>query len=556
MSSHRSPVENHTPATRSPWYEKLEERIATRSDILAASLLALGFGWRIWLAQATFFNTDEAWHFSVANQDSLAAAFKASLTLAHPPLMILLLYFWKHLVSSDAMLRLPGVLAGTLFCWVFHRWLGTLFGNAVAWCGLIFSAFLPPMIVLSAELRQYSWVLLFAVASAYFLERGFARDSARALLLSSVCLWLALLSHYSAFLFAASLGIYAVLRMIGRRPSTPVVTVWAVGQAVGVALAVFLVKTHVAKLASVYPGEPLHRFGDFYLAEVYFHPGRESLPHFLYRGTFGVFRFLCAQRTAGHLTTILFVIGIVLLLWRKDEAGSQVSSRLLALLLTLPFLLNWIAVVAGFYPYGRTRQCVYLAIFGIGGVGVTLARIAVNRISLALGMAASIVAICHLFGTPHSLDMLVNAEQRQDHMQQAIAFIRTHVSPADIVFTDKPTSFQLMHSLCGPRPVRVVQSASGFDSFDCDAIRVISTNLGDGSLTAQSFPTKLREMERSYSPRTAVWVVQAAWSSGLGETLGNTSEEFAGIEPQVFDRYIEIFQVPANAGSAAPSGAR
>ena len=45
-----------------------------------------GFVWRIWLAQATFLNADEAWHFAVANRTSLSAAYNASLTLAHPPL--------------------------------------------------------------------------------------------------------------------------------------------------------------------------------------------------------------------------------------------------------------------------------------------------------------------------------------------------------------------------------------------------------------------------------------------------------------------------------------
>jgi len=60
---------------------------------MAAALVVLGFCYRLWLAHATFFNTDEAWHFSVANQDSLLAVYKASLTLAHPPLLVVILYF-------------------------------------------------------------------------------------------------------------------------------------------------------------------------------------------------------------------------------------------------------------------------------------------------------------------------------------------------------------------------------------------------------------------------------------------------------------------------------
>jgi hypothetical protein len=548
-----------------------EQRSGIVPNLFAAGVLAAGFCWRLWLAHATFLNTDEAWHLSVANQNSLMEAYRASLTLAHPPLLVFVLYFWKYLGSSDLFLRLPGVLAGTIFCWVFYKWLALLFGRAAAWCALIFAAFLPPMIVLSAELRQYSWMLLFAVSAAYLLERACSENSWLAMLLSSLCLWLAMLSHYSAFLFAGALGIYAIVRVSAQRPAKAVIGIWAGGQTIGVALAAFLFTSHITKLGAVYPGAPLRRFGDFYLADVYFHPGKETLLHFLYRGTFGIFRFICAQRTAGHLTTVLFVVGLVLLLWKGEtlqaigskgsgpqenasqngESSSFPRSRNLALLLLLPFFLNWIAVIAGFYPYGRTRQCVFLAIFGIAGVSYCLARIAGNRTVWAAALAVAIMAMCHIFGTPHSLDMIVSAEQRHEHMDAAIAFIRSSLASADVLFTDKPTSFQLMHYLCGPRPVSIHSSGDGFDSFDCEGIRVISTTLDDGSLTARSVPGKLRAMESSYPPNFArtIWVMQAAWSDGLGEELRREGGhpygiEFSQIEPHVFDRYIEVFKLP------------
>lgn len=529
------------------WYRRLEPRLGQHAEIVAAALVGGGFCWRLWLAHATFFNTDEAWHYSVANQSSLVEAYRASLSLAHPPLMIFVLYFWKHLGASDVMIRLPGVIAGSVFCWVFYTWLAFLFGRTVAWCGLVFAAFLPPMIVLSAELRQYSWLLLFSCLALYFVERSLAEDSAHLMWLSSLSLWLAMLSHFSALLVAASLGVYAILRIISERHRAHVIAAWVIGQAVGVALAAFLYRTHISNLAAIYPGNPLRRFGDFYLSDVYFHPGKESLLHFLYRGTFGVFRFICAQRTAGHLTTILFLAGIFLL-WRQknDATGRLARARWAALLLVLPFMLNWMAVVAGLYPYGRTRQCAFLAIFGIAGISVTLATLTRNRSTLAVVLAGVIIATCHLFGTPHSLDMLAVAEQRHEHMERAIEFIRKEVSPGDVLFTDMPTSFQLLHYLCGPTPVAVETSESGFDSFGCSGIRVISTALADGSLTPQTFPLKLRQMEQSFTvtPSTTIWVVQGAWSSGLGEALSLQSEPFAGIDPSVFDRYLEVFRLP------------
>jgi hypothetical protein len=74
---------------------------------------------------------------------------------------------------------------------------------------------------------------------------------------------------------------------------------------------------------------------------------------------------------------------------------------------------------------------------------------------------------------------------------------------------------------------------------------VISTNLDDGSLTPQSFPEKLRKLKDNYflNSTPAIWVVQMAWSSGLGEAL-RRDYVFAEIEPHVFDRYIEVFRLP------------
>jgi hypothetical protein len=168
-------------------------------------------------------------------------------------------------------------------------------------------------------------------------------------------------------------------------------------------------------------------------------------------------------------------------------------------------------------------------------------------------LALIIVAACHLLGTPHSLDMLATAEQKREHMERAVEFLRSKVTTADILFTDRPTSLQLMRYLCGPKPVSVELSGEGFAAFPCNGIQVISTALGEGCLTPQSFPERLREMAHTYnlSPATTIWVVQASWSTGLGEALRDHGQEFARIKPQVFDRYIEVFELPPRLSSPA-----
>ncbi len=528
-------------------YERLAARVRKYPDLIAAALVGLGFCWRVWLAQATFFNTDEAWHYSVANQSSLLAAYKASLTLAHPPLMVFVLYFWRHLGTSDLMLRLPGVGAGTIFCWVFYKWLNILFGRTVAWCGLIFASFLPPMIGLSTELRQYSFMLMFAVTAAYFLERAWDDNSARMIALSSISLYLAMLSHYSAFLFAASLGIYALLRILWQRPAATVILSWAAGQAVGVGLAVLLYVTHIAKLSAVYPvAQPLDRFGDFYLSDWYFHAGRDRLMPFLYRGTFGVFRFTFGHTGVGQIAAFLFIVGVALSLRRGSSPTGRPPLMIATLLLT-PFVLNWVAVVAGLYPFGRTRQCIFLGVFGLAGVSFVISKIAKGRAGPAAAIALGVVAICQLFGTLQGRDMLPRAEQRHEHMDQALQFIRSSVSPADVIFTDRATSFQLRHYLCRQDAVTVDRSSGGFESFRCDGRRIVSTGANDGALTAENLMSQLEDARRDYSLNPATtWVVQGGWSAGLGEALRG-SPGFSELQIHSFGRYLEVFRLPPSA---------
>lgn len=526
---------------------------ASLDELAAAGVVVLGLVWRLWRAHATFFNTDEAWHFSVANQNSLSAVYKASLTLAHPPLLVFISYFWRHLGTSELMLRLPGVVAGTVFCWVFYKWLGLLSERSVAWVGLILAVFLPPMIALSAELRQYSWMLMFAVSAAYFLERALACQSASMMGLSSVCVCLAMLSHYSAFLFAACLGIYAMVRMLSRRPPTAVVAGWAAGQAAGVGLAGFLYQTHIAKLSTVYPvAQPLERFGDFYLADWYFHAGRDRLLPFLYRGTFGVFRFIFGQTAVGQIAAVLFVAGVAILISDRrisgEEAGfkNRASARVIAVLLGIPFVLNWAAVAAGLYPYGRTRQCVFLAVFALAGVSVGLSRMVRNRIGPAVSLALVMVAACQAFGTLQGRDLLPLAEQRREYMEQALEFIRGAVPKDDVILTDKATSFQLRHYLCHQKPVEIEHAADGRETFTCDGLRVVSTGTSAGALTADDLLDKAKEVRRVYglNPDAGFWVVQGGWASGLGESVRGKFPAFSGIETHPFGRYLEVFKLP------------
>jgi len=524
------------PSSKAPVLASHPENVSTQTDWFAAALLAVGFCWRVWLAHATFFSPDEAWHFSLANRESVRLAYNASLTISHPPLLILILHFWRVLGTSNLVLRLPSVIAGTVFCWIFYRWLGVIASRAVAIAGLILVCLLGPMIVMSAEVRQYPLLLMFSAAAAWLFELALSPESSALMLASSACLCLAMLSHYSAFFVAAALGAYAILRILQQRPSLSVLLSWIGGQIVGIAVAGFLYKTHLGRLNALLYQALLPQQ---YLSGQYFHPASDHLLPYLYRGTFGIFRFVLGQTQIGQLAVLLFIAGAIFLL-RQEQAADRSRRRAFAILLLLPFFLNWLAAAAGFYPYGRMRQCLFLAIPVLAGVSVCVARSFRERVAPSAALALLIVVLCHALGTPQDRDELPLADQRHQHMDQAIEFIRSHVAPEDVILTDKASSYQLAHYLCDQKPVQIESTDQGNETFGCRGLRVISTGPTAGQLTPQNLIPALATLHTSGH----IWIVQAAWAHGLGESIRSESPAFTDVELHTFGRFIEVFKMP------------
>jgi len=525
------------------WLDRLESRFRRYSSLIAAILLAFGFLWRLWLAHATFFNTDEAWHFFLANQDSAQQAYKASLTISHPPLLILVEYFWRALGTSNLVLRLPAVIAGALSCWIFYRWLNLVAGAATAWAGLILSAFLAPMISTSAEVRQNPLLLMFAVAAIYFFDRALSGGSALAMLASAACLVFAMLSHYSAFFVAAALGVYSILRMWTQPPAKPVIAAWIVGQTSGVTVAAFLYKTHLGRLGSVLK-EALPP--QQYLASSYFQAGSDHVVPFLYRGTIGVFRFVFGQTQIGQFAVVLFAVGVVLLFLRRGPDRGR--DRTLGILLMLPLVLNWFAVAAGAYPFGRMRQCMFLAIFFLAGISVALAWIAHERSIISAVLALAIVLLCHAFGTLQDRDAFPLAEQRHEHMDAAIQFVRSEVLPGDVILTDKATSYQLLHYLCHQKPAASDPPFEGLEVFRCDRFVVLSTGPFEGALSVPTILARWIDARGFPNVTGDVWVVEGGWATGMGEQLRSSpalsQPALAQIDVHSFGRYLEIIKMP------------
>jgi len=506
-------------------------------------LLLLGFAVRLWRASGTFLNPDEAMHFLAANQNSWGLAYRTSLNLAHPPLLVFVLHAWRHFGTSELILRMPSILAGTAFCWLTYKWTSMLFRRPVAWIVFILTLFLPSTIDLSSEVRQYALLLAFAMGSAYLLERGLENNSGWAMLFSGVSLWLAMSSHYSAFLFGAALGIYALFRMQAHRPSWKLFVLWAISQVAAIGLGCFFYLTHFPHLShGADPGStiPYTWTASPYLPTSYFVPGKINPLLFIFARTGGVFQYAFAQAIVGDAAYLAFVIGVVFL-FRKLDAG-LVPSRQLGALLILPFIVNCAAALARAYPYGGTRHSAFLIPFALAGVGVTLAYLLKYRLALAVAAAFLVALLCNLFPT-HRQPYMSREEQSSAKMQAVMEFIHQQTNPAEFIFTDYQTSLMLRHYLCEQHPVTVGVSDQGFRNYECGGHRVIVANGGAYIFTSRSFYDQWQIFVEKYNlePGTRVWIAQMGWSTNLAVELEQFPE--LHLSPHFFGNRIQVFDL-------------
>jgi 4-amino-4-deoxy-L-arabinose transferase-like glycosyltransferase len=535
--------------------EKKNHWLESHAGAAAVLITLLGLAARLWTASGTFLNPDEALHFRLANQLTLALAYKASLTAAHPPLLTLLLYYWRVLGTSELWLRLPSVLAGAAFCWMFYKWLAKAAGELAGLIGLLFVALLPPIVLLAAELRQYSLLLAFLASALYLLDDAFAKSSSVRMAIFSICLYLAMLFHYSAFLFATALGIYALLRIFKERPPARLVATWAIGQLGGLGLAGVLYKTHLSTLGGAGDSKMALEgwMSEYYLQRSFFDSAHANPFVFLLGHSFGVFQYFFGQLAVGDVMGLFFIAGVALLLRREGLPQDRKASHRLALFLLLPFVVAGMVNLAHFYPYGGTRHIAFLIIPAVAGVSVATAYLAKGRWDRGLAIAVLVIAACAVFGKPRQPRMERSAQSRAN-MAAAVEFVNKNINSSDLIFTDYQSDLILGHYLCQQRPINLETAPDGYEQFSCSGQRVVSANYKIAWMfSSDSFPKDWQRVVQDYGlkPGATVWVVQAGWGVNLPEELRRTSADFRDLHFESFGKNIYIFKMTVGEPASA-----
>lgn len=509
---------------------------------IPAMLVAAGFLLRLGNAAYRFLNADEALHYLLSLQPSLAATYRATLTTAHPPLLIVFLHYWGMLGRSELFLRVPFVIAGTLFCWVVFCWLKRVRDEATALFALVLLLFSPALIVLSAEVRQYPLLLLFCACSLYLLDRAIEESSPRFMLAASLFLYLALLTHYSSLIFALTVGVYALIRFVGKASKTLVLT-WALAQAVALALIAYMAVHHISKIKS--SGLENSILGT-YLRRSVLQPGQNPLA-FIARSNLRLFHYFFSQAAVGAVALALFLIAIALLF----RGGSKVrstqlpSDRQFAVLLTLPLVVNCILAVLKAYPYGGSRHDAYLSIFALSAVAIALARWNPRLQPAKPALIGVVLAACNLFPTPQG-EYIRLKDQSRKLMTDAIASLRA-LPPESTILTDDQGGLLLSYYLCNN--VRVAQiEQPHFELFmraTCGDKSVISLDPDLWIFKAETFPETLRSAQRTYSltPGTPLWFFQAGWFIDKERSLREELGGYGCSNPQNFGRNMLLCRI-------------
>jgi len=517
-------------------------------------VLAAGFALRVAVAARSYLNPDEALHYELIHQQSLSLSYQASLTNAHPPLTFVILYFWQFLGRSELMLRMPSILAGVAFCWFLYKWVGLLFGRAASLAALVLAAFCPALIALSAQVREYAFLLLGMGGALYSLERALEARSAGKMAYFTAFLYVAILSHYSAAFFALAVGIYVLTRTIKSRRRWKVVGTWIVGQCGALAIYVFLYVTHVSKIEK----SEMDLWSSPH-EESFFHLGHDSILEFTVRQTSAIFRFLFEADYLHQALLLLFITTVALLLTtRLLSRNRALHTWPFGLLLLLPFVAVWIAALAGIYPYSGSRHTVLLAPFVFAGVSVSLAKLFGRKLWAAPMIAALIAVAAYTSGLTFE-PYMTKENQAKPLMASAMNHIRQSVSRSDHIMVDMQSSALIAYYLCDPaETIQIEPYRREFNPFTCNGYSVVSTNDRAWKLTPENFVSRFVEMATAFQwrPGDQVWVFQGGWGTNLDVNLPWFVKKYSCLNAKTFGANITVipFVVGGDLSPDLPQG--
>ena len=486
---------------------RIAEWFRVHGDLAALTVVAVGFVVQIVATRDRSLSPDEALQVAMVNLPGLAGVYRNSQVNAHPPLFFLILHFWLRLGRSEFFLRLLPAIFGAAFLWFSRRWAGGLFGRTAGIMTLLLIAFAPALLPLSAEVRGYSLLLLLSVSALAEFENAVEARSPARMVVFSLLLYLAILTHYGALFIMLSLFVYALARFWSSRLSDRVLTIWAGFQVGAAALYLFLYVTQVSRLR----GGPLeHQAMTGWLDTSYFHRDQETPVFFVVRQTAAVFRYFFGSPVAAAVGFFLAAAGVVHLALKRQTS---------VLLVVLPFLFGAAAGLVGLYPFGGTRHSAYLLPFAAAAIGVAVSAFSAWRRWFVLLLFAALATLSR--GTP----AWSAPRQSLSAMNVAMDQLRRVVPAGSLLFTDFRTGAVLSYYLASDE---LHTERPGLDHFwerDAGSYCLIRSPLWTPG--PESFSDEVERLIKVYRlpPGQRFWAIRSGWEYDLASAL---SRRFPG----------------------------
>jgi uncharacterized membrane protein len=367
---------------------ELQRAISRRHSFLAASLilLAIGMALRVhhlggrslWFDEALTANTSRG----TLTQMLQEARTRCSAPIVHP----VILYLVQKVSGGPMAVRMPSLVASLFAVLVM---LATVRAK-VTYRAALFSATIltvsASQVRYAQEVREYSLAVLCSAVLIYCLLRWEVSGSpSRHPVLLYVILFLAPLIQYGLVFLALGILSTIVLRLLLTR-DTYFRPFHVAAASTFLAAGGFLSFVLTLRYQFV-PGR-----GHSYLAANYFDPKTTSLVHFISSTSRGLLSFFIP----GQVISAGFLFGAVVLCIAKIL--NQKFDSIVVLVFT-SLSITICASVAGIYPYGGVRQCLFLAPLLILLAGVAFADL-LRRLpeSLQPAITVALMAVILLSG--------------------------------------------------------------------------------------------------------------------------------------------------------------
>ena len=394
---------------------------------------------RLFVAHRSFLNPEEALSAQFTAHAPVGVLFHHGILNTHPPVQFLLLRLAQAInYRSELLMRLPMVLAGTLFAVVVYLWLKRISGITAAWIALFVLLMSQNMFFLSTQVRGYALMMFFLAAAIYAIDRAFLDDSPAWAAVSALLLALAISSEYAAFFVAVGVGLYclATFRWIGA--SRRLRAWWLACQ---IALMGYCVWLELLRRSLSRRGGGGSLGAGWMLPHIrdqVFGP-QTTLPGFLATQTTQLFGYLFSSNAAGLAALVVFGVGVAMLV----RAGGR--QRLRAVLLASPLVIGALAGLARAYPYGGTRHSSELMVIIATGVALGLAPLFRRRL-VALWLVCLVAAPVMYFRGTADGGAMPRLHMLRQPLYDALAFLKAQ-APGALVLTDSESRDMISYYL-------------------------------------------------------------------------------------------------------------